>query len=221
MAYPPHADTLAGAVTGAVAGVVGVQSWYHTLAPTCLSPRHLPWPWKACSSTLVQPISRDARKPALPALSPTVSRLLPFYHFIFGATLPTCALAQSCHPQSTCFVLVTLSCPPGLVFDMQVIPPGWEGADNRYLTFIALPRGPHVADSLPRTKNLDILICVMRDIPPRAHLVAVAEGPAPWIQVIMMMNTSFCYRPRQLKAAYPLTCIHDRHHGTHGIVRTP
>lgn len=135
----------------------GVQSWHHTLAPTlarlaCLSPRHLPWPWKAWSSILVQPISRDTHKPALPALSPTVSRLLPFYHFIFGATLPTCALVQSSHTQSTCFVLVTMSYPPGHVFDMQVIPPGWEGADNRYLAFIALPRGPHVADSLPRTK---------------------------------------------------------------------
>ncbi|KAK1703314.1 hypothetical protein BDP67DRAFT_496338 [Colletotrichum lupini] len=150
MAHPPDANTLAGAVavavTGAVTGVAGVQSWHHTLAPTlarlaCLSPRHLPWPWKAwSSSTLVQPISRDTHKPTLPALSPTVSRLLPFYHFIFGATLPTCALVQSSLTQSTCFVLVTMSYPPGHVFDMQVIPPGWEGADNRYLAFIAASR---------------------------------------------------------------------------------
>ncbi|KXH40587.1 hypothetical protein CNYM01_03275 [Colletotrichum nymphaeae SA-01] len=153
MAHPPDADTLAGAVavTGAVAGVAGVQPWHHTLAPTlarlaCLSPRHLPWSWKAWSSTLVQPFSRDTHKPALPALSPTVSRLLPFYHFVFGATLATRALVQSFHTQSTCFVLVTMSYPPGHVFDMQVIPPGWEGTDNRYLAFIALPRGPHVAD---------------------------------------------------------------------------
>ncbi|KAI3534976.1 hypothetical protein CABS01_16065 [Colletotrichum abscissum] len=154
MAHPPDANTLAGAVavavTGAVTGVAGVQSWHHTLAPTlarlaCLSPRHLPWPWKAWSSTLVQPISRDTHKPTLLALSPTVSRLLPFYHFIFGATLPTCALVQSSLTQSTCFVLVTMS---------LICKSSRQGGKGQTIGTLPslLPRGPHVADSLPRTK---------------------------------------------------------------------
>ncbi|OHE90456.1 hypothetical protein CORC01_14253, partial [Colletotrichum orchidophilum] len=144
-----------------------------------LSPRHLPWPWKAWPSSQFRTThtspSSACLVPCPPAEGLSLVTVLPLH---LGATSPTCALTQSYHRQSTRFVLVVMFCPPGHVYDMQVIPPGWEGADDWYLAFIALPRGPHVADSLPST-NLTILICFLRDISPRAHLVAVAEGPGP------------------------------------------
>ncbi|KAK1723255.1 uncharacterized protein BDZ83DRAFT_391973 [Colletotrichum acutatum] len=232
MTHPPYADTLAGAgadavvVTGAVAGVAGVQSWHHTLAPTLarlarLSLRHLPWPWKAWSFYLSPPnLARHTQARLACPLTDGLSlvTVLPlhlwcnFAHLCPGTILPSAIhLLRPCH-----------QCPvrPAVSLICKSFRQGGKGADNRYLAFIALPRGPHVADSLPRTKNLEILICVMRDILPRTHLVAVAEGPGPWIQAIMM-NTPFYFRPYQFKAAFSLICFHDRQHGTHDMVRTP